>query len=120
MVRNQFYPQLAYINAITNAQQAVVTFTADHDFTVGQIISFRVTPDFGMFQINLRRGTVLETTSDTVTVDIDTSDWDAFDYSSLNDPGTTPPVAVPCCSTVVPASNPPEINILDAFDNRRV
>lgn len=104
MPTNQFYPQLAYINAITNAQQAVVTFTADHDFTIGQVISFRVTPDFGMFQINYRHGTVQETTSDTVTVNIDTSDWDAFDYSALNTAGTTPPT----------------VNILDAFDNRRV
>ena len=120
MATNDFYPQKAFINAITNAQQAVVTFTANHDFTTGQIISFRVTPDFGMHQINFKRGTVLETTSDTVTVNIDTLDWDAFDYSALNGAGTTPPVAVPCCSTVVPASNPPEVNMLDAFDNRRV
>lgn len=120
MATNRFYPQSSYINAITNAQEAVVTFVASHDFTIGQIISFRVTPDFGMFQLNLKRGTVLTTTSDTVTVDIDTADWDAFDYSALNDPRTTPPVAVPCCSTIVPGSKPPEINILDAFDNRRI
>ena len=119
MVTNVIYPQKALINAITNAQQAVATFTADHDFTLGEIISFRVTPNFGMFQINNMKGTVIATTADTVTVNIDTSDWDAFDYSLVDTAGTTPPVCVPCCSTRVPGSEPPRINILDAFDNRR-
>ncbi len=120
MPTNRIYPQFSLINAITNAQQALVTFTADHDFTLGQVVSFRVIPRFGMFQINNLKGTVLATTSDTITVDIDTSDWDAFDYSVLNAAGTTPPVAVPCRSVRVPGSEPPEVNILDAFDNRRV
>lgn len=119
MVTNVIYPQKAFINAITNANQAVVTFTADHDFTLGEIVSFRVTPSFGMNQINFKRGTVLSLTSDTITVDIDSSTWDAFDYSALDTAGTTPPVCVPCCSTKIPGSNPPNININDAFDNRR-
>ena len=119
MVTNVIYPQKALINALTNAQQAVATFTADHDFTVGEVVSFRVRPPFGMFKINNKKGIVLATTSDTITVDIDSSDWDPFDYSVLDDPGTTPPVVVPCCSVRVPGSQPPEVNILDAFDNRR-
>lgn len=119
MVTNVIYPQKAFINAITNAQEAVVTFTADHDFTLGEIVSFRVTKNFGMFQVNNKRGVVIGTTSDTITVDIDTSSWDSFDYSALDTAGTTPPVCVPCCSTKVPGSNPPRINILDAFDNRK-
>lgn len=123
MVTNQIYPQKAYINAIAVASdptQATVTFTADHDFTIGEIVSFRVRSQFGMYQINNLKGVVLATTSDTITVDIDVSGWDAFDYSALNTSGTTPPVCVPCCSTKVPGSDPPTVNINDAFDNRRV
>ena len=120
MVTNQIYPQKAFINALTNAQQAVATFTADHDFTVGEVVSFRVTRDFGMFQINNERGLVTAITNDTITVDIDSTFWDIFDYSVLDTAGTTPPTCVPCCSKVVPGSSPPRINILDAFDNRRV
>ncbi len=120
MVTNQIYPRRAFINALTNAQQAVATFTADHDFTLGEVVSFRVRPPFGMFQINNKKGTVIAVTDDTITVDIDTSSWDSFDYSVLDDAGTTPPVCVPCCSKRVPGSQPPEVNILDAFDNRRV
>lgn len=119
MVQNEFYPKKAYINAITTAQNAVATFTEDHDFTVGEIVSFRVGSQFGMFQINNKYGVVIATTSDTITVDIDTSTWDAFDYSALNDPGTSPPIAIPGGSTKIPHSNPPEVNLLDAFDNRR-
>lgn len=119
MVTNVIYPQKAFINAITSAQQAVVTFTANHDFTLGQIVSFRVMSDFGTFQINNKRGAVLAITADTITVNINTADWDAFDYSLVDTAGTTPPTCVPCCSTIVPGSNPPAINILDSFDNRR-
>jgi len=123
MVTNQIYPQKAYINAIAVASDPVkstVTFTADHDFTIGEVVSFRVTKDFGMYQINNRKGVVLATTSDTITVDIDINGWDAFDYSALNSAGTTPPHCVPCCSTKIPNSEPPKININDAFDNRKV
>ena len=120
MVTNQIYPQKAFINAITSAQNAVVTFTADHDITTGEIVSFRVTKSFGMFQINNEKGIVLSKTDDTITVDIDTADWDAFDYSFVDTAGTTPPLCVPCCSTKVPGSSPPGINIKDAFDNRKV
>ena len=120
MVTNQIFPRRALINALTNAQQAVATFTADHDFSLGEVVSFRVTRNFGTFQINNRNGTVVATTSDTITVDIDSSDWDTFDFSVLDNAGTTPPHCVPCCSKRVPGSEPPRINILDAFDNRRV
>lgn len=119
MATNKFYPQLAYINAITKAIEAVVTFTAAHDFIVGQIVSFRVQRQFGMREIDQKRGKVLATTSNTITVDINTRDWTAFDYSVLGDAGTTPPICVPCCSGVVEGAIP-VTTIEDAFDNRRV
>lgn len=122
MVTNVIYPQRAYINAISQGSDpvtSVVTFTKDHDFTTGHIVSFRVTPDFGMHQINNKVGKVLSVTNDTITVDIDSSTWDSFDYSKANDLGTTPPQCVPCCSGVIPGTDPARINIKDAFDNRR-
>ena len=120
MSANVFYPSYAYISAITNATQATVTFTADHDFTAGEIISFRVGKQFGMYQINNKRAKVLTTTDDTVTVDIDTSTWGTFSLSNLNDPGTSPPVCVPSASSVIPFQENPSVNIEDAFDNRRI
>lgn len=119
MVTNQFFPRRFQISGLTNAQNAVVTFTTDHDYIVGEIISFRVTPAFGMFEIDKRRGQVLSITANTVTVDIDTSTWTTFTTALLNTSGTTPPVCVPSSSGVIEG----EISmtsINDAFDNRRV
>ena len=82
-------------------------------------MGFRVTPPFGMFEINNRHGKVLSKTSNTVTVDIDTTFYTAFDYSALNSRGTTPPVCVPAGSGVIPDQAIPQTSIDDAFDNRR-
>lgn len=120
MAGNRFYPRFSYINAITNVPNAVVTFTESHDFIVGEIVSFRVTKDFGMFQINNKKAKVLSKTTDTITTDIDSSTWDAFDYSALDDPKTTPPVCVPCCSGVNDNLVVPTAILEDAFDNRRI
>ena len=120
MATNRFFPRLSYINAITNAQEAVATFTEDHDFLVGEIVSFNVTPDFGMHQINQKKGKVIAITSDTITTDIDSTTWDIFDYSALDQPRTTPPTCVPCCSGVIPGQFVPTVIIDDAFDNRRI
>lgn len=119
MSSNVFYPTYSQINDITNATQATATFTADHDFTAGEIVSFRVGKDFGMSEINNKRGKVLSLTSDSITVDIDSSTWTPFTIASLDDPGTSPPVCVPSGSGVIPFQENPSVNIEDAFDNRR-
>lgn len=120
MVTNRIYPRYAQIDAITKALNAVVTFTDDHDFTDGEIVSFRVTKDFGMFEINNLRGRVLEHNDTMITVDIDTSTWTAFTTAMLDDPGTTPPVCVPSSSGIIPNQSVPQTSLEDAFDNRRV
>lgn len=120
MATNEFYPRYAEIESITNATQAVATFTEDHDFTPGEVVSFRVGKAFGMNEINNKRGKVLFITSDTITVDIDSSTWTPFVLSALNDPGTSPPVCVPSSSSVIPFQENPSVNIQDAFDNRRI
>lgn len=120
MTLNAFYPKLVYISAITNSLPAEVTFTEIHDFTPGEIVSFRVGKQFGMFEINNMRGKVLVKTDYTITVDIDTSTWNAFSLAALNDPGTSPPCCVPSSSSAVPFEQNPEVNIEDAFDNRRL
>lgn len=120
MARNEFYPRYSEIQAITNATQALVTFTEDHDFTPGEIVSFRVGIAFGMDEINNKRAKVLFITDDTITIDIDTSTWTPFSLANLNQPGTSPPVCVPSSSSVIPFQENPSVNIQDAFDNRRI
>ena len=119
MSTNVIYPTLSYINDISNALFPIVTFTAPHDFTVGEIVSFRVTKPFGMYEINNLRAQVLAITSDTIQINIDTKSWTPFDYSAINTEGTSPPVCVPSGSGHIPYSFIPTVNIIDAQDNRR-
>jgi len=111
-------PRFSYISAITNATAAVVTFTADHDFTVGEIVSFRVTKDFGMEEINNLHSKISAVTSDSITTDIDSTNWTPFSLANLDAPKTTPPVCVPSSSGVIHELYTPSVNIEDAFDVR--
>lgn len=113
------YPKLSYISSITNGINPTVTFTEDHDFSIGEIVSFRVGRQFGMYQINNRRVKVLSVpTTDSVTIELDTSTWSVFSLDNLDEPGTSPPCCVPSSSGVVPNDLIPKTNIADAFDNR--
>lgn len=91
----------------------------EHDFTAGQIVSFRVGKQFGMSEINNIKARILFTSSDTIIVDVNTTTWTPFTLANLNEPGTTPPVCLPSCTGVVPFEENPEMNTRDAFDNRR-
>ena len=106
-------PYLSYITGISQAQFAIVTFLAPHDFIVGEIVSFRVSQPFGMVQINNLRGLILAISSLTITVNIDTSNFNAFIYPVSGK--VTPPVSVPVGSGIVPGTTTVILN--DAFDN---
>lgn len=93
MTTNQFIPKYRLINAITNSQYAVVTFTEAHDFVQSEYISFRVSTAYGMIEINNLRGKVLDFDTYTITTDIDSTNFTPFvfpgqvtitNYNSLN------------------------------------
>lgn len=111
-----FTPSLAYVTGITNAQNAVITFAGPIQFIPGEYISFRVNPDYGMKEINNMRGLVLAVSSNIATVNIDSSNFNAFVYPSPF-VQTTPPFAVPVGSGITPGSYPPTVILQDAFDN---
>jgi hypothetical protein len=117
MKLNLFVPRYRYISNITNSTNAVITFTQNNHYTLGQIVSFRVTPSFGMPEINNLSAKVIAITSNSITVPIDTSTWGIFTLALLNTPGTTPPTVVPAGSGVKPYSAIPMTNIQDCFDN---
>jgi hypothetical protein len=114
---NRFVPRFKFITAITNAQFAQITFSEDHDFTDWEIVSFRVTQPYGMVEINNLQSTVLSHTSNTITVDIDSTFWNPFIFpvAGLN----SPPVCVPSASGIVPLYYFPTVNLFDSFDNIR-
>lgn len=124
-MRNIYTPPYDLITNITKSQMGVVTFQNPVLYMPGEYISFRVSKSYGMVQLNNRKGLVLISTAYTVTVDIDTTDFDAFIIPSS--PGAYPAMAVPAGSGIVPdpidvTKNlyPARTLLDDAFDNRPV
>lgn len=124
-----FIPYLSYITGITNANPAVVTFSAQHSFTVGELIALRVSKQYGMVEANNKVAKVLDYDTLTVTLDLDTLQYTPFIYPVSLDlqRETTPPHAVPAGSGVIPKdvafsgiynSQPFGTTLIDLFDNR--
>lgn len=132
-IPNRMYPRRRNIALITQAAQAVVYFTEKHDFTAGEIVSFRVSSAYGMDEINNKQLRVLSITNSasesSIVLDHDTSGYTAFSFptSAVAAAGVSPAVCVPSSSGVVPNAGsatvpqePPGTNLQDAFDNRNV
>ena len=130
-IPNLMYPRWSYIANIDQAAQAVVYFTSKNDYTPGEILGFRVPSAFGMLEMNNRHARVLSVTNSTtessVTLDLDSSGFTAFDFPTSAEAaaGVSPAVAVPSASGVVPDNgsasipqSPVGVNLLDAFDNK--
>lgn len=126
-----YYPHWNYIANITQASQAKVYFTQKNDFTPGEKVGFRVSPDFGMKEINDLQVRVLTVTNSatesSIVLDLDTTGFTAFTFptSATAAAGVSPAVCVPSSSSVVPLNgsasvpqSPPGTNLQDAFDNR--
>lgn len=110
-----FIPNLQYVTDITNAVQAVVTFTTDHRFFLWEWISFRIPPANGMIQLNNQKALIVGVTSMTVTIDVDTLDF--YPFVDVQDP-QVPCVAVPAGSGIAAGM---AMTILDdAFDNQPI
>lgn len=111
-----FYPAYGLISSISLGVQTVTTFTAPHNFTVGEIISFRVSRQYGTVELNNRQANVQAITYNTITVNIDSRNFTAF-VASPDDPETLAMV-VPSSSGVIAGAIPPQTNLFDAFDHK--
>lgn len=109
----EFIPNLQYILNITQASLGVVTFTNNHNFTLGEWISFRVPPPNGMIQLNNQKALIIDLTSNTVTIQVDTLQFYPFIY--VQDP-QIPCIAVPAGSGIPPGTA--TVTLQDAFDNQ--
>lgn len=109
----EFIPNLQYITDITQAAPAVVTFLDNHNFTLGEWISFRIPPPNGMIQLNNQKARIISLTQMTVTIAVDSLDFYQFIY--LQDP-QIPCVAVPAGSGIIPGTG--TVTLEDAFDNQ--
>jgi len=117
-VVNNFYPSKSFIQDITNDFNAVITFTADHEFTPGELVSFRVEKPFGMHEINKIQTKVISITDDTITTHLDTTTWTPFTLANLNTAGTSPPCCVPSASSFIPFEEVSRVTLIDTFDNK--
>ena|ERR1044071_2279808 len=110
-----YYPSYSLISNITLGSNTVVTFPDPHEFTIGEVVSFRVSPQYGTFQLNNEHVTVMAITTYTITVPINSSTYTPFIPSPSNPQALA--MVVPSSSGVVPGAVPPQTNLLDAFDN---
>jgi hypothetical protein len=107
-----FYPRRLFIASISQATQAVVVFTVTHNLTVGQRIVFGTIPAmYGMREISGLRGLIVavNTTTNSVTIDIDTTAFTAFAFPTdavACATAHTQPSAVSFADGPNPASNP--------------
>lgn len=80
-----FYPRRRYITEISQAAQAVVTLSVTHGYKVGQLVRMVVPEAYGMSQMNGLLATIVDidettTTGNTITIDVDSSSFDAFAF----------------------------------------
>jgi hypothetical protein len=116
---SRYYPRSRYITAISVATSAVITLSVTHGYTAGQSVRIYVPSAFGMTQINGLLGniTAINTTTNTITVDIDSSAFTAFAFptSAIAAAGVTFAQVVPVGEDAVSTY----ANLLDdATDNQ--
>lgn len=97
-----YFPRNRIITNISQASQAIVTLAVSHSFSVGELITFNVSSDFGMTELDGLRGEIVSTGdadangfTNTITVDIDTSAFTAFAYPAATAIPLTHPQVIP-------------------------
>ena len=78
-----FQPAMRVISSITNANQAVVTTTIDHDYADGMIVRLWIPKRWGMEQANQLTGEITVTGSTTFSIGINATLYDSF-FSLVN------------------------------------
>lgn len=83
------------IESVTNANPCVVTTVNDHGYVAGMVVRFLVPTQFGMVQLNNVNCQVLQVTSDTLTLNLDSTNFSVFSYPSPLPSSYTPPSVIP-------------------------
>ncbi len=83
------------IESITNAYPMVVTTVDDHGYVAGMMVTFLIPTQFKMVQLNGVNAQVLQVTSDTLTINLDSRNFSVFSYPSPLPSAYTPPSVIP-------------------------
>lgn len=114
---SRFYPRNRYITSISQATSAVIVMSVIHGFTVGQEVRMIVPSAFGMVEMNNLLGviTAINTTTNSITVNIDSSGFTAFAFptSAVAATGITFAQVVPVGEAAINSSSQTFGNLLD-------
>lgn len=84
------------ILSITNASPMVVTTDGDHGYVAGMEVRFLIPTAFGMQELNkLNAVQVLSLTSNTLTINLDSTHFTTFQYPGSLPTAYTPPSVIP-------------------------
>lgn len=98
-------PRFLYITGISQATNGVVTVSTAHEYVVGQLITFSIPQGFGMTQLQGLTGKIVAVGTYTMTVDIDTSAFTAFEF-----PASSAVPTAPAFATLAPAGQRTQFN----------
>jgi hypothetical protein len=124
-----FYPRVRTITKISQAAQAIVTLSVDHQFTVGQSVRFIIPAvnavEFGMTQLNGVEATIVaidqadaDGVTNTITIDVDTTGFTAFAFPVTAAGAFTPAQVVPVGENTAEALSTGNDILGDSTENR--
>jgi hypothetical protein len=73
-----YTPYLCYLSAVVTGNPTLITVTQPHAFVIGSQVQFLIPRQWGIQQLSGLTGIVSSVTSNTFTVNIDSSAFDAF------------------------------------------
>jgi hypothetical protein len=111
-----FIPANALIIAVTNSNPSTFTFLSPHNFFFGEIVSFRSSKPYGMYEINNLQALVLSITIDSITVSLDTTLFNSFVTQEENAVQYVA-MCLPVASGMAPGQALVGNILQDAFDN---
>jgi len=86
------------ISSVTQAFPAVVTTSEDHGYPAGVIVTFLIPTMFGMVELNGVNVQVISVTNNTLTLNLDTRNFQSFAYPSPLPNAYTNPSVIPSAS----------------------
>jgi len=101
-----YYPRVRYITKISKATQAIVTLSVTHGYHVGQKVRFLIeavtATEFGMTELNNVVATIVaigqpdvDAVTNTITIDVDTTNFTTFAFPLDATPRFTPAQIIP-------------------------
>lgn len=89
---NLIWQQIA---SITQSNPMVITTNNSHGYIAGMMVRFSIPSAFGMNQLNALSAQVLSVTSNTLTINVNSTNFTPFAYPSPLPGAFTPPTIIP-------------------------